>query len=301
MTVAEYNQREQLALSSAPARLAQMVGTLMFDAERYPSRVAAETELWKYADAMHETRLDSTFNRLFGGALSSEEFELLQQAVGVARVACDDWTHTITPRGSMLRALLLWRHLSPLAGTSKRIFEIGPGSGHLGTLLMLSGWQYGATENAQGFFLWQQQLWRTANLTPVCHLPWWEFYGLTLPKLPKVNVVTCNHALAEMHPFALAFALGAARAMLEPDGVFAFEGWGYERFHSRASIEGEFARFGFVRVQDNGYLTVFARSPRHVPQPKPKRDISKSELDAYYSTASLSPDERLLALLGMNL
>ncbi len=119
----------------------------------------------------------------------------------------------------------------------------------------------------------------------------------------KVDVVTCNHALAEMHAFALAFVLGAARVMLEPHGLFAFEGWGYERFRSRAAIQGEFARFGFRLIQDAPHLTVFALSPRAVPQAKQPCDVSKAEVDAYYASlnAPPSPDERLLALLGMTL
>ncbi len=303
MTVAEYAEQERDARARVPARLAQMVGTMMFDAEAYPSRVSADTELWKYADAMHETRFDSTLAGPLGGALSSREFLLFKCAVEAVRTACANYSHVITPRGSLARAILLYRHLSPLGGEHRRIFEIGPGSGHLGTLLMLDGWRYGAVENAQGFFLWQQQLWQAASLIPFDHCPWWKFYSTSLPPLSKVDVVTCNHALAEMHGFALAFVLSAARVMLEPHGLFAFEGWGYERFHSSVGIKGEFARHGFICIQDAPHLIVFALSPRAVPQAAHPHDVTKAEIDAYYAklNGTPSPDERLLATLGMAL
>jgi SAM-dependent methyltransferase len=103
-------------------------------------------------------------------------------------------------------------HKGPL-----RILEIGPGSGYLGLLLANDGHHYFAMDAAQAFYLYQKKLWldiygkdyfdysessSRPNSAKVTHIPWWQFANLSIP-IPDVDVVTINHALAEMHPLAV--------------------------------------------------------------------------------------------------
>ena len=98
-----------------------------------------------------------------------------------------------------------------------RILEIGPGSGYLGMLLANDGYQYFAMDAAQAFYLYQKKIWSDIygadyfdysesssrpDTAKVTHIPWWQFANLSTP-IPDVDVVTINHALAEMHPQAV--------------------------------------------------------------------------------------------------
>ena len=85
-------------------------------------------------------------------------------------------------------------------------------------------------------------------------------YKLFESGVPAFDVVTCNHALAEMHPNSMAFALRVAREMLRGKGLkaFVFEGWGFERFVPRSTITKEFHRCGFNLVHNDEQITVFA-------------------------------------------
>ena len=102
-------------------------------------------------------------------------------------------------------------------GRPLRILEIGPGSGYLGLLLANDGHQYFAMDAAQAFYLYQKKLWSDIygsdyfdysesssrpDSTKITHIPWWQFANLSIP-IPDVDVVTINHALAEMHPQAV--------------------------------------------------------------------------------------------------
>src|SRR6266566_966156 len=266
LTVKEYEARENEAVAALPNRIVEMVNPVVFASEGYPTRVRNDSELWKYLDVMHETRFERDFATLFGGGMTEQEFALLQRA---ARLSCEFsnecFKRNSATRGSLLRALNVYRHISDIFGGSPaRVFELGPGSGYLGCLFLLNNWSYAASDITQAFYLAQNRLWDHASggclrdlaadpawdgtLAPgqPVHIPWWEFFSLPERGVPSVDVVTCNHALAEVHPNSMAFALRVAHEMLSGDGmkVFVFEGWGFERFVPRSMITEQFYRFG---------------------------------------------------------
>jgi len=279
LTIRDYETRESEAVSELPNRVVEMVSPVTFASEGYPTRVRNESELWKYLDVMHETRFERDFASLFGGGLTEGEFTLLRQVAElVLKFSVQEFGRNLTARGSLLRALNIYRHIADIfGGTPARVFEIGPGSGYLGCFFILNGWSYAASDIAQAFYLFQSRLWdfasggRTRELAadpiwdgalaagrPV-HFPWWEFFKLLDKGAPSVDVVTCNHALAEMHPNSLAFTLRIAREMLRGGGIkaFVFEGWGYEKFVPRSAITREFYRAGFGLVHNDGKFAVF--------------------------------------------
>jgi SAM-dependent methyltransferase len=279
LTVRDYESRENAAVSELPNRVVEMVSPVTFASEGYPTRVRSESELWKYLDVMHETRFERDFVSLFQGGLTEREFALLRRAAQLAHDFSQEFFgRNLTARGSLLRALNIYRHIADIfGGTPARVFEIGPGSGYLGCLFILNGWSYAATDITQAFYLLQNHLWNRASDgrlkdlvadtdwdgkrlpgQPV-HFPWWEFFRLPDKEIPAVDVVTCNHALAEMHPNSMAFALRIAREMLRGGGVKAFvlEGWGYEKFVPRSAITREFYRSGFGLVYNDGRIAVF--------------------------------------------
>ena len=52
----------------------------------------------------------------------------------------------------------LVKAMSNFAGEDLPVYEIGPGSGYLGALLVRSGHRYVATDIAEGFYLWQSRM-----------------------------------------------------------------------------------------------------------------------------------------------
>ena len=143
-----------------------------------------------------------------------------------------------------------------------KILEIGPGSGYLGLLLANAGHQYFAMDAAQAFYLYQKKLWsdiygsdyfdysesssRPENAR-VTHIPWWRFANLSIP-LPEVDIITINHALAEMHENAVKTIFARLYAMWGDDDkkLVIAESLGYDYFNRINIMFTNICKLGFV-------------------------------------------------------
>lgn len=283
LLVTEYDLAEQEAISELPNRIVEAYEPVIFHKLGYPSRVRYESELFKYIDVMHELRFEEVFADILGG-LTENEFELLQRLTElVCRFSESRFGRKALARSSVLLSLNVLRHIRYLFGEARpRVFEIGPGSGYLGAMLMLEGYPYAATDVSQVFYLYQNHFWNfvsdgkvlelvrdnishesLAEPPPggVVHVPWWEFVRLRPESVPQFDVVTCNHTLCEMHPDSLGFAVMIAQASLhakESLKAFLFEGWGYDGRYLHASVTRRFYRSGFALVHNDSQITVFA-------------------------------------------
>lgn len=251
---------------------------------------------------MHSLRFENDFAHLMGG-LTVSEFELLKRLTElIHRFSESSFQRKMTARASVLRMLNVFRHIRYLFGDAHpRVFEIGPGCGYLGAMLMLEGYPYAATDVAQAFYLYQNHFWNFISDSKVLelardgvsneqlaapspggavHIPWWEFVKLRPESVPQFDIVTANHVLCEMHPDSLAFALRIAQALLrgnETPKAFVFEGWGCQLNRTRASVAEEFYRFGFNIVHNDRWITVFVPYGTEYAVdylPLPKRSIS---------------------------
>lgn len=279
LTVSEYDQAEQLAIAELPNRIIEAFQPITFAATGYPSRIRHEMEMVKFIDVMHEGRFESEFEQLFG-SLTSDEFDVLRQiATKVLRMCEIRFGRRHVPRSSLLRMINVSRHIRYVGGGRRlRILEIGPGCGYLGALLMAEGHKYVGTDVSQAFYLLQNHLWmylsegrlnervrcsqegRSAEASQSVHVPWWDFVRWRPESAPSMDIVTCNHALSEMHPLSLAFVLTMARACLRDDGkspkALVFEGWGSSRLNSHAAVAEALYRAGFVLLQNDQWITV---------------------------------------------
>ena len=154
-----------------------------------------------------------------------------------------------------------------------RILEIGPGSGYLGMLLANDGHKYFAMDAAQAFYLYQKKLWSdiygsdyfdysesssrpdTAKIT---HIPWWQFANLSIP-IPDVDVVTINHALAEMHPQAVKTIFARLySAWGDTDKKLALaEALGYDYFKRKDSMFVDIRSASFTVNRITNRVTIF--------------------------------------------
>ena len=146
-----------------------------------------------------------------------------------------------------------------------KILEIGPGSGYLGLLLANDGHQYFAMDAAQAFYLYQKKLWsdiygsdyfdysesssRPENAR-VTHIPWWRFANLAIP-LPEVDIVTINHALAEMHENAVKTIFARLYAMWGDDDkkLVIADSLGSAYIHRPNVVTANIRSSGFFHIQ----------------------------------------------------
>lgn len=282
LSVAEYDGAEKEALAWMPNRVVQAFYPVTFQAEGYPFRVNSERELFKYLDVMHELRFENDFRNLLRGGLTREEFAFLKSLSRSLAAFCQErFGKLAVARSAVLRMLNLRRHFRYLFGDRpQRVLEIGSGCGYLGAMLLSEGHSLAASDISQAFYLYQNHLWNYLSQGALAewaragekgrlwgdgvsavHIPWWELVRLNPGNLPECDLITCNHALCEMHPDSLAFTLKLAKAAWQgrSEGkAFVFEGWGYEKYHSIASVTQRFYQEGFVLVHNDPHVAVFA-------------------------------------------
>ena len=198
LTVEEYNTAELKAVSELSNIIVEAYQPITFHDTGYPTRVLSEDELWKYVDVMHSLRFETDFTDLIGGHLTKDEFELLKDLTEmVYHFSNSRFQKKIIARASVLRMLNVFRHIKYIfSDTSAKIFEIGPGCGYLGAMVILNGYCYAATDVTQAFYMYQNHLWnfitggKVTELAResvnnkqfgdpsngyVTHVPWWEF------------------------------------------------------------------------------------------------------------------------------
>jgi hypothetical protein len=243
LTVETYDAAEQEALVCAPNRLVEACQPAGFSAVGYPTRVSCDRALNRFVEVMHEVRMPQI--AAFLGGVAQDEIVLIEQiATRVAQMTERLYGVRRVPRESLLDALHILRHIQYLyPGQNRSVLEIGPGSGYLGALLTVLGNPYAGTDITQAFYVYQSHLLgeltggefaelafgrRATSHARVCHLPWWEFYALDGNPPVSAQVITCNHALCEMHPNARAYVLKVVANLLmkTPDGAFVFFSFG---------------------------------------------------------------------------
>jgi len=138
---------------------------------------------------------------------------------------------------------------------------------------------------AQAFYLYQKKLWSDTysadyfdysesssrlDTAKVTHIPWWQFANLSIP-IPDVDIVTINHALAEMHPQAVKTIftrLYSAWGDTDKKLVLA-ESWGYDYFRRKQAM--------FADIQSSGFFGGELRDGCRIWKPNRKEAIIESK------------------------
>jgi hypothetical protein len=262
--VENYNQAEREGCSTVSNRVIEAFGLEVFGTLGYPFKINDESELWRYHDVMQEGRFDANLRLI--SKYTDHEFELITRSAKQILSFSErhlpirnSGKHALTR--SLYQYQLIMRnkpHNGPL-----KILEIGPGSGYLGLLLANDGHQYFAMDAAQAFYLYQKKLWSDvygadyfdyseSSFRPesarVTHIPWWRFANLAVP-LPEVDIVTINHALAEMHENALKTIFSRLYLLWGDDiqKIVVAEGMGYDFFGRKNKMYSNIRACGFVR------------------------------------------------------
>jgi SAM-dependent methyltransferase len=248
LTVETYGAAERAALVQTPNRIIECCKPITFSEVGYPTQISDDRALIRYVEVMHEVRLPQIAEHL--GDLTKEEGALIESvATTVGEMSDRLYGVKRIPRESLLDALHICRHIKYLYPDQKpSVLEVGPGSGYLGALLLLLDHEYASTDITQAFYLYQNHLLHEftggrflelaiADQTPLnpkaFHLPWWVFYLPDGNPPVSAQVITCNHALCEMHPHARAYVLKIASKQLQQrrDGALVFFSFGSPILH----------------------------------------------------------------------
>jgi hypothetical protein len=312
-----YDREESRGLATLPNRVIEASSTAHFQFMAYPTRVPSLDAVWRYAEVMHEGRLPHTFADLLGDGVTQEEMALMRTIVrAVVALSGRHYRKVVVPKDALVRALNVYRHiryLYPNGGAT--IVEIGPGSGYLGALLVLSGFSYVAVDIAQGFYVFQNHLFNaiapgrvvelveddravsdfsTLERGQVLHVPWWKWMMPEPAFSLGADIVTANHCLCEMHGRALLYNVKTSSGILAnggQDGLFLFEGWGSDALNPVWSVAKAFADNGYSLAEYSRLVTVFTRAegphaglrfpllpqrpPPPAPEPPPKFKLFK--------------------------
>jgi len=286
LSVQTYNNYEREAIHQLPNRVIEAFQPTQFYDTGYPTRIEKEKELWKYIDVMQIKRYERNIKNGLGG-LSEEEFRIYQEVTKkISAFTQKFFNESFVARNSVSRSFIVYRAIRQIyKGYKPAVYEIGPGCGYLGALIIQEGWQYYAMDNTQAFYLYQNHLWNHFTNNNLCealgtlsnyrsnntvHIPWWNFFLHDNPE--NIDLITCNHMLIEMNPIALKYTVRKMRDLLkekkgkhsECPKLVLFEHWGGGFTNTRTNVLKEFMDVGFRLIYhgsftDNieGPITIF--------------------------------------------
>jgi hypothetical protein len=286
-----YDAAEREAMKRLPNRVIEASRAVAFQTVGYPTRVGAVEELWRFADVMQEKRLRDTMEII--GGLTEREFELVSQITAtVANLTEKLCHHRTVPGASLIRAIPVYRTIKLYCPNGGSVFELGPGSGYVGALLVADNYKYCSSDVSQAFFLWQAHLLNAIRPeTADFQLPWWDWMTLASP--PPVDVFTANHMLNEMHAHALIYAIRVAKQMLDrggPRGAFIVEDFGSPILRTNEVTKSVFQALG-IFVNEVGPCRDQVSLTRGWP------DLES--LWAGYGGMPKSADEKFMEFLGV--
>lgn len=275
-----YDAAESAARVGLSNRAIQAFGPITFSDFKYPCHISNNSEILHYVDVMHETKEARYFKPELHQFSREERDRIIDVCDIVAHNTEKQFGRRIRPWMTPFAAMQMYRVISALEGVighSARVLEIGPGSGYLGAFLIRAGNTYTAMDNAQAFYLWQNNLFRwmvgtefvelavqanarSAPASRVTHMPWWEFAGLREGSPLSADIIVCDQALGEMSPMALRFLLRAGRRILGGTGpkFFVFLSPGAPHLSSARNLYSEFYDAGYRIVT---YAPFFAFVP----------------------------------------
>ncbi len=190
LLVSEYNRLETEALSNLPYPAIRAFRPAGFLQSGFPTSVTNEEELTRYCDIMSELEDAKRYYEL--ELYSEEEAALVRKTARVIEEVTQRLFRSVQPFLSLFPPIDVLRTVRALTESNATVFEIGPGSGILGSYLIESGYRYRSIDNTQAFYLWQGRLFSALagedfvdyvssdgppqEITARCAMiPWWHF------------------------------------------------------------------------------------------------------------------------------
>lgn len=280
LTVKTYNQKEQEGGRVLPNRFLEAFQPVHFDKVGYPTRIIDDKELIRYVDVFHELKEKFYYERLLYG-ITVDEFELLKDlTIKVLNFTKDVFGKDILVKSPILSSIAELRQINHISRDEKKsptIFEIGAGSGYLGALLYLKGYNYISTDITQSLYLYQNKLWNYLSKgnvyeliddvennsleidnNKIIHIPYWNLLKLVNNPF-KVDIFIANHCLCEMHENALLFYLKLASVLMRNSEykLFIFQSTGATIVRDAFTLTKIFYKMGFELLYSDYCITIF--------------------------------------------
>lgn len=250
-----------------------------------PTVVSSISELPFFVCSMQEGRARDTLEKDLNG-LSDSDIKILSGVINIVVKLTENLGMRTAPRASLLRHFFQYKLLSNYYPSASKVLEIGPGSGYLSLILARAGFSVMSYELTQAFYLYQTLLFHTAGCLDelyrsetgqdstrffrkgrICHVPWWKWKTLTLESDDYADLITVNHAICEMHPYAVQQLLAFAVDTGSPP--FLLEGSGAQGVvNDMNSIKREYRRYGYrLKNWSLGIrgIYIFERQVSHPP------------------------------------
>jgi hypothetical protein len=263
LTIEAYDAAEQ------EARIGLSFAEIMAFAPRtfanlgLPDRVKDERELVRYADWNLDAENREYFRpgQFFGGPAvqtdyTQDEVDLMNRVRDQAVEVTQRMGRPVRPLSGPFAQLGFFRIISALRAAQGRaldVFEVGPGTGYLGAMLLNYGNTYAWMDNAQALYLWQHRLVGDRARG----VPWWEFVRAGIQR--PVDIVVSNANLGEMTHDAMRIMVRHAKEALKdsPLGIFMFTHVGAPMHNGFEGVDRELRSIGFRHVFSRlfqGYL-----------------------------------------------
>ena len=148
-----YKANRDAELIKLCARAVQASSPVTFNSIGYPERIIDNSQIVWFADAMHEDegQPEAVCADDFTSQTKRQNWSMVG---GYSRALTEkQFGIRVRPWASLLFCLNMFRlvkAMSNFAGEDLPVYEIGPGSGYLGALLVRSGHRYVATDIAEG-------------------------------------------------------------------------------------------------------------------------------------------------------
>jgi hypothetical protein len=291
--VTDYNAQEQAALRRLPNRIIEAAQPAAFHYVNYPTRISDHRELWRYAEVMQDRRAEKLCEKL--GGLTFHEFQLWAKATEYAAALTEEFGHRVVPRNAPLAAVPSYRAIVSFYD-DPAIFEVGPGCGYLGKMLLLDGKSYRSTDVTQAFSIWQ------ATFLGSWQIPWWQWFDYN-KDYEQVNAIVVNHALCELSENALRYLIVRAETMLVETGAIFAEGFGAHHIRNQNQTVEIFSQRGWncFAIAGDSYVFLPPLS-KGLPARKPleARTCQWKELESVWEHLGAQPiqDDEFLDFIG---
>ena len=277
-----YNSTELNNINELPNTIVQIFSSNAFDDLSYKKYIKFEEDVTKYVDEMHEYKKE-----IKKYTFSEEEFNFLKDiTVSVENIQNKlEIKKKILPYSSLISSLGIIRimNMLPINKKNLNVFEIGPGSGYTGAMIIKNNHNYFAVENTQGFYMWQSFLYKELNDNfqedllikknididqKITHIPWWEFskFFEKFQKLDnQIDLIICDHALAEVNKECLKYIAILSKSLLNEKNyapLFLVRTFGAFINSNYWEILKVFNDAGFMNIQFSNFIIFIPKNSK---------------------------------------
>jgi hypothetical protein len=295
ITVQQYDAAERQGMAALAVPEVMAYAPVAFQRVGYPVRVHTEAELLRYADHNFETEVRRLFEpgvefrpAGYENRFTADESALINRLRGqVVDMTRQRFGRPVRPISNLLVQTGPFRMMNAIAELSGKktlsVFEVGPGLGYLGALLIMMGHRYASYDITQSLCLWQNRLHSYLagaefgdaiggdepdlySSHRVIQVPWWKYIFFRHATPIKADIVYSNSNLGEMTTVSLQHMLHISKMMLaESDlGLFLYMSAGSPAQNDEEFVVGQLKGFGFKRVFSR-YFDGFMLEGRELP------------------------------------